>query len=92
MLNDLFIKGYDVGIGKIGAKEIDFVCDKADNRVYIQVTLSLADEKVKEREIGNLLMINDNFRKIIVTGDEYNQEMIKGIDIWNIRRFLAEFS
>lgn len=92
VLNDLFIKGYDVSIGKIGAKEIDFVCDKADNRVYIQVTLSLADEKVKEREIGNLLMINDNFRKIIVTGDEYNQEMIKGIEIWNIRRFLAEFS
>lgn len=92
VLNFLFINGFEVTIGKIGNKEIDFVCDKGEQRLYIQVTLSLADENVRKREIGNLIEIKDNYRKIVVTGDEYTQGNIQGIEIWNIRKFLLTFA
>jgi predicted AAA+ superfamily ATPase len=91
VLTHLLIYNYDVTIGKIGDKEIDFVCDKNNNRLYIQVTLSLADEKVRDREIGNLLLINDNFRKIVITADELTDTQTQGIEIWNIRKFLSSF-
>lgn len=87
----LLINDYDVMTGKFGDKEIDFICDRHDKRTYIQVTLSLADEKVKQREYGNLLEISDNYRKIVVTADEYIDTEYKGIETINIRKFLREF-
>ncbi len=91
ILLHLLINDYVVTIGKIDDKEIDFVCDRNGERLYIQVTLSLADKNVQEREIGNLLDIRDNFRKIVVTGDEYTQISNQGVEIWNIRKFLIQF-
>lgn len=91
VLLHLLIYNYEVTVGKIGDKEIDFVCDKNNKRIYIQVTLSLADKNVREREIGNLLLINDNFRKIVITADELSESETKGIEIWNIRNFLSSF-
>ena len=91
-LTHLLIYNYNVTIGKVGDKEIDFVCDKDNKRIYIQVTLSLADENVREREIGNLLLLKDNFRKIVVTSDELTEQEVMGIEIWNIRKFLTEFT
>lgn len=61
VLLHLLIHDYKVSIGKWGDKEIDFVCDKNNERLYIQTTLSLADENVKKREYGNLLELDDNF-------------------------------
>ena len=87
----LKIKRYHITIGKWGNKEIDFVCKKNNNIIYIQVTLSLADPKVREREYGNLLSLKDNYRKIVITADEYQTENIEGIEVWNIRKFLLEF-
>ena len=91
VLTHLLTYNYDVTIGKIGDKEIDFVCEKNNKRIYIQVTLSLADDKVREREIGNLLLLKDNFRKIVVTADELVEPEIQGVEIWNIRNFLMKF-
>ncbi|MBN1252372.1 MAG: ATP-binding protein [Bacteroidales bacterium] len=91
ILLHLLIHNYDVTIGKLGDKEIDFVCDKNNKRIYIQVTLSLADENVRVREIGNLLLITDNFRKIVVTADELTIDEKQGVEIWNIRKFLSSF-
>ena len=88
----LLIHDYSVTIGKLNDKEIDFVCQRDGIRIYIQVTLSLADNKVKERKYGNLLEINDNFRKIVITGDEYTTEHFQGIETINIRKFLKDFS
>jgi uncharacterized protein len=90
VLLHLLIHGYNVTIGKMGDKEIDFICDKNNERMYIQVTLSLADEKVKNREYGNLLEIADNFPKIVVTADEYTIDSYKGIETINIREFLTK--
>lgn len=87
-LTNLLAYNYEVNTGKIGDKEIDFVCNKNNKRLYIQVTLSLADEKVKNREIGNLLLIKDNFRKIVLTADDITPDEINGIEIHNIRNFI----
>ena len=83
---------YEIIIGKLYEKEIDFVCEKEGNIIYIQVCLSLADESTKKREYGNLEAIKDNYRKIVVTGDEYVTENIRGIETWNVRKFLQEFN
>ena len=60
VLLNMLIHGYRVTIGKYGHKEIDFICEKGNERIYIQVTLSLANEKVKNSEYGNLLDLQDN--------------------------------
>lgn len=91
VLLHLLIYDYHVTIGKLGDKEIDFVCEKNNQRTYIQVTLSLADENVRKREIGNLLQIKDNYPKIVITGDELFSAEIEGVQVWNIRTFLSTF-
>lgn len=91
VLLHLLINDYIVTIGKVGDKEVDFVCEKLDNKIYIQVTLSLANEKVKKREYGNLRAIENNFEKIVVTADEYTPDNLEGIKTMNIRYFLMNF-
>ena len=91
VLIHLLINDYEVTVGKLGNKEIDFICDKLDNRIYIQVTLSLASEEVKKREFGNLVAIKNNYKKIVITADEYNVDSVDGIDVFNIRDFLVNF-
>ncbi len=88
LLLDLLIKGYQVSIGKIDNKEIDFIRDKNNERLYLQVTVSLADENVKNRKYGNLLKVEDNYRKTVVMDYEHNVESYKGIETINIREFL----
>ena len=91
VLLHLLINDYEVTVGKLGNKEIDFICDKLDIRIYIQVTLSLATEEVKKREYGNLIEIKNNYRKIVITADEYKVDSVEGIETINIRDFLMNF-
>ena len=86
---NLLINGYDVSVGKLGDKEIDFVADKAGNRIYVQVAFTIPDKKTKEREFGNLLLIKDNFRKIVVSMDEIQVGFFEGIEHIHLRQFLT---
>ncbi len=86
----LQINGFDITVGKLNDKEIDFVAEKPGQRLYVQVAYSVPDEKVKEREFGNLLQIKDNYRKIVVTLDEIQADNYKGIEHLHLRRFLNE--
>jgi len=87
----LKIKNYVITIGKLNEKEIDFVCKKDSQILYVQVTLTLANEEIKKREYGNLLDIKDNHRKMVITADEYTNGNVAGIETWNIRHFLLNF-
>ena len=87
----LLIWGYDVTVGKLNKKEIDFVADKTGKRIYVQVAYSIPDEKVKKREFGNLLDIKDNFRKIVVSMDEIQIDTYEGVEHMHIRKFLTEW-
>jgi hypothetical protein len=81
--------GYEIKIGNLNTKEIDFVGMKEDNRVYIQVCYLLESKKVIEREFGNLLEINDNYDKFIISLDKNAGGNIKGIKHLHLKDFLS---
>ena len=60
---ELLRRGYEVRVGRSGNKEIDFVCYKRDEKIYIQVTYLLASEEIIQREFGVYDDIQDNFQK-----------------------------
>jgi predicted AAA+ superfamily ATPase len=80
-------RGFDVYVGKLDNLEIDFAAEKQGKTVYVQVAYLLADKKTQEREFGNLLKINDNFPKYVVSMDEVDMSQ-KGIIHFNIKDFL----
>lgn len=86
--NQLLYKGYDVKIGWMDSQEIDFVATKNNETIYVQVALRLDSEKTIEREFGNLLQINDNYPKMVVTMDEQFSNTYQGIEHVPIRKFL----
>ncbi len=85
---ELVRRGYSVTVGKTGTKEIDFVCDKRGEKVYVQLAYLLADESTVNREFGVYDTIRDNFPKYVVTMDEIDMSR-NGIKHRNIRDFLT---
>lgn len=85
---ELLRRDYEVYVGKYENLEIDFVAIKPDEKIYIQVSRSIMDEKVEEREKKSLLSINDNYKKIILTMDKNTKKTIEGIEIIYIPDFL----
>lgn len=65
--NQLVYDGFTVRVGQLRAGEIDFVCTKPGQRVYVQVYYLITDEDVIEREFGNLKKINDNYPKYVIS-------------------------
>lgn len=87
----LKVMRYEVLVGKMGNKEIDFVAEKNGKRHYIQVAYLIADEKTHQREFGNLLSIADNCSKLVVSMDALAGGDFKGIEHWSLLKFLTEF-
>lgn len=75
----LLRQDYKVYVGRIDNKEIDFVAEKQNEKIYIQVAYLLSDQKVIEREFGNLLRIQDNYPKWVVSLDEIPIGNIEGV-------------
>ncbi|HSH20534.1 MAG TPA: ATP-binding protein [Draconibacterium sp.] len=87
----LLINGYKIFIGKTGDKEIDFIAERQNELLYVQVTSYLTDEKVIEREFGNLLSVPDNYPKLVVSLDEFSgSSTYKGIQHLTLLEFLSE--
>ncbi len=84
---ELLRRGYTVTVGKAGEKEVDFVCDKRGETLYVQVTYLLASEETVAREFGAYDGIRDNFPKYVVSMDELDLSR-NGIKHRNIRDFL----
>lgn len=85
---ELLRRGYDVTVGRCGDKEIDFVCDKRGEKLYVQVAYLLAAEETIAREFGAYNNIRDNFPKYVVSLDEFDMSR-NGIKHRNIRDFLT---
>lgn len=75
-------------VGKYNDIEIDFIAIKPDEKIYYQVSRSILDEKVEEREKKALLAIKDNYKKVILTMDKVKNKQIEGIEVVNIIDFL----
>lgn len=95
--NELLYRGYNVDIGVVEIREnnikkqteVDFVCNQADRRYYIQCALSLPTREKTLQEERSLININDNFKKIIVIKDNIKPWMTEeGILIMGIQEFL----
>ncbi|MEI6576803.1 MAG: ATP-binding protein [Bacteroidota bacterium] len=85
----LLYLGFKIYVGQIGNMEIDFVAEKDGRSVYVQVSYMLTDENTVNREFGNLLKIGDNYRKFVVTMDEFNMgKNFKGIEQIHLKDFL----
>ena len=84
---ELLRRGYDVTVGKMGDKEIDFVCKRQSEKLYVQVTYLLATEDTIQREFGVYDSIRDNFPKYVVSLDEFDMSR-NGIKHCNVRDFL----
>jgi len=90
VFNHLLFCGYAVKVGTVAGKEIDFVCEKEGEKLYVQVTLELSKEETIAREFGNLLQINDNYPKIIVSAERSFENTYEGIKHIYIRDFLVK--
>lgn len=85
----LIRREYNVFVGKADTLEIDFIAEKSQKRLYIQVSFRLEVEKTKEREIAALLKVVDNFPKYIVTLDDFAIGITaEGIHVIHLREFL----
>lgn len=84
---ELLRRGYKVTVGKAGTKEIDFICQRQSEKLYIQVSYLLASPETVEREFGAYNGIRDNFPKYVVSLDEFDMSR-NGIRHKNLRDFL----
>lgn len=84
---EMLRRGYEVKIGKINDLEVDFICTKYDEKIYIQVTYLLASPETIEREFSVLELIKDNFPKYVVSMDQFDMSR-NGIKHYNIIDFL----
>lgn len=91
IFNHLLILGYEINVGIEAEKEIDFVCNRNGKKLYIQATYLLADQKVVDREFGNLLAIKDNYPKLVISLDDYAPDDINGVRHIHLREFLTQF-
>ena len=83
---ELIRRGYEVSVGKLDNKEIDFVCRKMQETLYVQVAFVLPENS--QRETDNLLRIPDNYRKILITANPLEIGLVDGIEVIHVIDFL----
>lgn len=88
---ELLRRDYEVHIGKIKDKEIDFLCERKHAKIYVQVTHHLSTPKTVEREFGNLEKVPDNYPKYVLSLDDIDMSR-NGIIHMNIIEFLKDES
>lgn len=76
-------RGYKVTVGAVGEREVDFIARRKTETEYYQVTYLLASEKVRDREYGSLLAINDNYPKFVLSLDPVASDLegIRGLNL-----------
>lgn len=84
---ELLRRGYDVKVGDINGREVDFVCNKADRKIYIQVAYLLSGKETVKREFGSLRAIGDDYEKYVLSMDKLDFSNA-GIKHMNIIEFL----
>ncbi len=81
---ELFRRGYEVYVGVLYKKEIDFAAIKRSEKNYIQVSDNISDEKTFEREVSPLLKINDAYPKMVTIRTWYDECQYEGIRIIDV--------
>ena len=87
---ELLRRGYDVYVGKVDEMEVDFVAQNRKGTTYIQVALSVREEKTLERELKSLKAIKDHYPKLLLTMDDDPEVHYDGIKKINARDWLLQ--
>ena len=87
--NHLLYCGYKLNVGTLSTEEIDFVCTRNGETLYVQVAAELSKPETIGREFGNLLKIKDNYPKVVVSGERSFENSYEGIEHIYIRDFLS---
>lgn len=85
---ELCRRGYTVNVGKTDGGEIDFVAERQNEKLYVQVTQEIRSEKTAKREYERLLEIRDNYPKYVLTTDAFAGGNYQGIRTMHIADFL----
>lgn len=87
---ELLRRGFDVAVGKVGDKEIDFIATRDDLKVYYQVTNDLTAEVTRQRELAPFMAVRDNYEKIVIAMTTNSTAPVEGIKIVRMMDFLLE--
>ncbi|MDR3243396.1 MAG: ATP-binding protein [Elusimicrobiota bacterium] len=87
---ELMRRGFRVYVGKVRDLEIDFIAESPNQKEYYQVSRSIIDETTAKREFASLQMVNNSYKKTLLTYDKSLTQEQDGIEIKNIIDFLIE--
>lgn len=85
---ELMRRGYEVYVGALRNSEVDFIAKRGNEKVYIQVSYSVKDEKTMKREIAPLMNLPGGYPRILIAGTEHPEYLYEGIRVVDIADWL----